>query len=146
MTGAGGAREALGDALRAALAEAAKCRPGVRPCKSCGRNAGEVMAAADALVADEVLKAADMTLERARVAEDKLAALEGRLADVIAAALKGERERVEAAEAKVAQAREGIGNFLEQYGDSDILMFKVATDLANSLRKVLGDSKGACDA
>jgi hypothetical protein len=119
-----GAREGLEDAVRAAVAEAGKCRSPVRPCESCGRNVAEILAAAEALVADEVLKAADVTLGRARAAEDELAA---------------ETKRRERAEGKAAQAREGIGNFLEQYGKSEIPMFKVAVDLANSLRKVLGD-------
>lgn len=49
--------------------------------------------------------------------------------------------RAEAAEAKVAEARAGIGNFLAEYGDSEVPMFKVAQDLANSLRKILGDEE-----
>lgn len=150
MAGAKGAREALEDAVRAAVAEAAECRPGARPCESCERNVAEILAAAGALAADEVLKAADMTLGRAREAEagtltarGELADLEGRLAQVITAALRDERARADRAEGKVAQALEGIGSFLEQYGKSEVPMFKVAIDLANSLRKVLGDSEGA---
>lgn len=109
-------------------------------------EAEKVLAAAEAWAADEVAAVADVTLGRAREAEagtltarGELADLEGRLAQVITAALKGERARADRAEGKAAQALEGIANFLEQYGDSDILMFKVAIDLANGLRKVLGD-------
>lgn len=110
MTGVKSASEALEDAVRAAVAE---CRPGARPCESCERNVAEILAAAGALAADEVLKAADMTLGRAREAEagtlaarGELADLEGRLAQVITAALKGERAGADRAEAKLAGARE----------------------------------------
>lgn len=46
--------------------------------------------------------------------------------------------RREQAEEKLGQAREALGNFLKQYGDSTIPVFKIALDLANSLRKILG--------
>lgn len=43
---------------------------------------------------------------------------------------------------EVAEVREVIGNFLGEYGDSEIPMFKVAQDLANSLLKVLDAPAG----
>jgi hypothetical protein len=102
-------------------------------------EAGKVLGAAEAWAADEVAKVADITLARAREAEGERAALEGRLGKVIAEAVRGERARAEAAEARLADARDGIGNFLTQYGDSGIPVFKVAIDLASSLRKILGE-------
>lgn len=68
-------------------------------------EAEKVLAAAEAWGADEVAKVADVTLGRARAAEDELAALEGRLAQVITAAVEA-GARAEAAEAKLAGARE----------------------------------------
>jgi hypothetical protein len=77
-----GAREALEDAVRAAVDGARKCGTAARPCEDCEDSAREVMTAADALAADEVLKAADMTLGRAREAEGERAALEARVRDL----------------------------------------------------------------
>jgi hypothetical protein len=48
-----------------------------------------------------------------------------------------ETNRREEAEARIADALEITGNFLSQYGHSKIPMFRVAQDLANSLRKTL---------
>jgi hypothetical protein len=59
-------------------------------------------------------------------------------------AIAFERERADAAEALISDAREGIACFLGQYGHSEIGMFKVAQDLANSIRKTLG-GRGAPD-
>lgn len=59
-------------------------------------------------------------------------------------AIAFERERANQAEALIADALETIGNFLGQYGHSEILMFRVAQDLANSIRKTLG-GRGAPD-
>jgi hypothetical protein len=74
---------------------------------------------------------------RAEKAEAELAALGDRIARVIDAGLASQRARADDAEAKIAGAREGIGAFLAQYGDSDILMFKVARDLAGSVLRAL---------
>ena len=98
--GVAAAREALEDAVRAALADAALCRSPVRPCESCERNIAEVMTAAAALAADEVLAAAHMTLARARAAEDGLTA---------------ETERRERAEAEASRLR----GLLEEQGRGD---------------------------
>jgi hypothetical protein len=56
-------------------------------------------------------------------------------------AIAFERERANRAEALIADALETIGNFLGQYGHSEIDMFRVAQDLANSLRKTLGGAR-----
>lgn len=93
------------------------------------------------LAMEEAHKALAAALRRAETAETELSELAGRIGAVIAAAGTIERRRAEAAEAKIAEAREGIGNFLGEYGDSEIPVFKVAQDLANSLRKVL-DGRG----
>lgn len=50
--------------------------------------------------------------------------------------------RREQAEEKLADAGQAIANFLGQYGRSEIPMFKVGIDLANSLRKILGGDTG----
>jgi RyR domain len=134
--------EGLGKAWRASLAHLASDASGrgiTFGYPEVRAEAGKVLAAAEAWAADEVAKVADVTLARAREAEGELAALEGRLGKVIAEAVRGERARAEAAEARLADARDGIGKFLAQYGDSGIPVFKVAIDLANSLRKVLGE-------
>lgn len=96
-----GLREALEDAVRAAVAEAAKCRT-KPPCQVCGYRVAEVMKAADAYAG--------------------------------------------AAGAKVTEARQGLRNFLGQYGASDIPMFKVGQDLANATLKILGGAPGPEDA
>jgi excisionase family DNA binding protein len=69
-------------------------------------EAEKALAAAEAWAADEVAKVADVTLARARRAEDELFALEGRLASSIDAALKVERERAVRAEAEAARLRD----------------------------------------
>ena len=51
--------------------------------------------------------------------------------------IAAEWERAEAAEVKLAEVRQCVGNFLAQYGDSQLPVFKVAIDLANSVRKTL---------
>jgi hypothetical protein len=111
--------EGLGRAWRAALACLAADPRGITfGYPEVRAEAGKVLAASEAYAADEVMRAAEMTLRKAREAEEALAA----------------------AEARLEGARRCIGNFLARYGDSDILMFKVGRDLASSLLAVLGDS------
>jgi hypothetical protein len=92
---------------------------------------------------DALRERAEASEAAKRAARGELAALEDRLSRVIAAAVVAEQKRAEAADAKVAEARAGIGNFLAEYGASEIPMFKVAQDLANSLRKILGGDEEA---
>lgn len=47
------------------------------------------------------------------------------------------RERAERAEAKLAAIRQPVGNFLAEYGTSEIPVFKVGQDLANSILRIL---------
>jgi hypothetical protein len=63
-------------------------------------------------------------------------------------AIAFERERADKAEVIISDARETIASFLGQYGHSEIPMFKVAQDLANSLRETLvgQDALGLIDA
>jgi hypothetical protein len=90
---------------------------------------------------DGFRKRAEAAEAAKREARGELAALGDRLAQAIGAAVKAEQARAEAAEAKIAEAREGTRNFLAEYGDSEIPMFKVARDLANSIRKILGGNE-----
>lgn len=55
------------------------------------------------------------------------------------------RRRAEAAEAKVAEARDGIGKFLAQCGGSEIPVFKIAIDLASSTLKILAGKESGND-
>lgn len=93
-------------------------------------TAGEL--AAFGLAMDEARAARAAALRRAETAEAELHALAGRIGDVIRAAAEAERKRL----------REPVEGFLARYGDSEILMFRVAVDLASSIRKLLADPDG----
>ena len=102
---------------------------------------------ADGLAAT-IAAAVAVERSRAEAAEAKVAAYENAItwntsctgcATILDSSV-AETFRREQAEAKVAKALEVTGNFLAQYGDSDIGMFKVGIDLANSVRKILGPS------
>lgn len=54
-----------------------------------------------------------------------------------------ETVRAERAEAKLSRIREGMANFLAEYGNSGIPVFKVAQDLAGSTVKILDGRDGA---
>lgn len=81
-------------------------------------------------------------VRRAETAEASLAGLESRIGRVIAAVVKAEGQRADAARAKLERVREVIGNFLAEYGDSEIPVFKVAQDLADSLLKIIDPPDG----
>jgi hypothetical protein len=81
---------------------------------------------------DEARTALAAALRRAETAETELSELAGRLGAAIRAAVTAERKRI----------REPVESFLAQYGDSEILMFKVAQDLANSVLQLLDDPDG----
>jgi hypothetical protein len=135
----GEAREALTASLLAFASE--RCDGG--PCPSCAREADALVKIADAYAAEEVsaaletarrteLTVAAAALQREEAAKAELGALAGRIGTAIRAAVKAERDRI----------RGPVEKFLKQYGDSEILMFKVAQDLANSILKLLADPDG----
>lgn len=96
---------------------------------------------AASVIAEAIVPELAAERERADAAVAELGKLADSFGAMIAGAGSAGRKLAEAADAKVAEAREVIGNFLAQYGDSEIPMFKVAQDLATSLRKILGDKE-----
>lgn len=105
---------------------------------------------ADGLAAT-IAAAVAVERNRAEAAEAQLAAYENAItwdtsclgcATILDSAIK-ETFRRETAEEKLAEAREILGNFLGQYGHSEIPLFKVAIDLANSLARIVGPDAGA---
>lgn len=123
------AAEAKVAGYESAITWATSCIACARVLDSCIAETERRVLAEDALAAER---------ERADAAVAEVSALGGRLGDAIRSAVKTERGRAETAEARIAEAREVIGNFLGEYGESEIGMFKVAQDLANSIRKILG--------
>ena len=101
------------------------------------------------LLMDKAQKALAAALERTEAAEaaeraarTELAALERRTGLVIAGAVEGEQARAAAADAKLDEIRSALENFLRNYEDADLLLFKVGRDLAGSLLKILDGTAG----
>jgi hypothetical protein len=141
-------REALGKAWRTAVAYtagdlAARVAPLGYP--EMDAETEKLLAAASAYAASGVTAALDAAGHRAEAARAELAALEGRISQVIAGAVQAEQARAAAADGKIAEVRGSLKEFLDCYGDSDLLLFKVGRDLANSILKILdrtGEDQG----
>jgi hypothetical protein len=89
----------------------------------------------------------DASAGRVALVLDWIAEAEGRGAADVAASVRALTEaRTETAEARLAEVRETVSNFLAHYGHNPAASFKVAADLAHGVLQVLDRSEeGARD-